>query len=455
MLTIACQDSRIPTAAVRSLLILIVASACGDNQLPREVTFVGASGDRLKLQWYLYQDGTRQPEPAGFYDAQLHTRCAPEEWTDGVRRCTPIGHPTVFADAECTMELGRRITMRDPTHFIGFDRIDGELRAARVYETAKRFATVPAAFYERRDGICTRIAEPPTLSYVELGNEITMDRMADVWSDSVIDERLHLSVLASADGLVAPIGFRDQALDLDCRAEQLPDGTIACAPTDAIAARHFADPLCEQPVVVAPSSPRAVTLADTNGCSTYRATAEEHTSIIFRREGTTCVQASREGNHAYRVGAPLELAPIARTVGDDPDRRLQPITLATGNLVVFDTRLHDTATRSDCKSYGNGDLAVCVPTTTVAGRRLYANAQCGREVLIADLPPVACAPSTFAVVDEMSIHAIGTPHTGTLYQLDAGGQCRVRPTPTGLVPHVLGPSIPLDTFVGGVVFSER
>jgi hypothetical protein len=269
-------------------------------------------------------------------------------------------------------------------------------------------------------------------------------------------ERLGLRILSGIDNLSAPVGYVDQQLGIDCRPEVLPDRSTACVPTEAVASVHFADPYCEQRVVVGPVPPRTISVPDANGCPGYFGAGDEHASLVYRREGTACVRAFLEtGEHAYQIGAPLELAPVERIVEDNADHRLQRIAVAAGPMLTLDDRLYDTATRTDCRSIGNGELAICVPTNAATAAHVFANDKCGRELLVADLPRVQCSPAAFAVADLMSIHAIGAPYTSPLYALDAGGQCRVRPGIPESVPHLLGPPIPPTTFVAGVVFSER
>jgi hypothetical protein len=165
-------------------------------------------------------------------------------------------------------------------------------------------------------------------------------------------------------------------------------------------------------------------------------------------------------DRAYRIGDVLDLAPLERTV-EETGRRLARITVRSGALHTLDLRLHDSATRGECTHVGNGELAVCVPTTATTGIELFANDRCGLEVLVTELPRTTCTRSSFAVVttDDLekpiSIHAIGMPYQGALYTLDFAGQCRLRPTPSDVIVHTLGPALPLGTFVGGVVFSER
>jgi hypothetical protein len=437
------------------LAVVVLIAACGDNGAPREPLFTGLSGSRIKLQWYLYLDGARQLETAAFYDAHLHVRCEPKVWSDGVKRCTPLADATVFRDDECLIELGRAMSDRKPKYFIGHDRIAGELRATRLLRAGARAEAAPTTFFERRDGACVQISEPETVAYYEIDSAADIGGLSEVWDEMVEGERLGLRVLAGIDLLSAPVGYYDHELASECVPEVRPDGSSACVPTAAIAPAHFADPYCEESLVVATEPPRALRVADPNGCALYHGAGSEAAGLVYRREGASCVRASLSpGEHAYHIGAPLALAPVERSVGAQPKQRLQRITIAADSMLTLDGRLYDSATRTDCRSIGNGELAICAPVNAATGTRVYANDKCGRELLVADLPRVQCTPSTFAIVDEISIHAIGAPHTGPLYVFDAGGTCRPR-VPTAGIPHVLGPPIPPTTFVAGVVFSER
>jgi hypothetical protein len=439
---------------MRVAVLALIVAACGDNQIPNDPLYVAASGSRLKLQWYLYQDGTKALETAAFYDAIFHERCTRTEWIDGVTRCTPIADPTVFIDSECMMEVGRASTAEEPEFFLGSDRVGDKSLAVRLHR-AGALRDVPAQFYERRDDVCTRIPEPTTFQYFELGIGLDPNGLQEVWPDEIVDERLGLQILASTEGLAAPIGFRDHALEVDCRPEKLLDGSTACVPTSGVVAEHFTDWRCESPVVAASEPPRAVVVNDRYGCPSYHGAGDElpAKTMLFRRTGTTCERVPSQ--RAYRVGAPLDLARVERVAERHERRRLQRITVRTGELLTVDDRLFDHSTRSECESYGNGELAICVPANTLAGARLFANAQCTLEVFIADVPAVQCITSTFAVVDDKSIHLIDRAYTGALFTADLAGNCRPRTTPVGHVPHVLGPPVPLETFVGGVVFSER
>lgn len=442
---------------MRGLLIALLVAACGDNTVPSDPLFVGLSGSRIKLQWYLYQDGSKELETAAFYDAFQHGRCAPARWADGVTRCTPLGDTTVFGDAECAMEVGHIGTDRKPYFFRRVELVEGERLVTHVYRAGSRLDVGPTAFYELRDGTCTAIPEPTTFGYFALGNEVR--DLVEVWSEMIEGDRLGLQTLAGYDHLSAPVGYHDLQLGFDCRPASIGADRAACIPTTTVRADYFADHYCEVPAVLADDeeavAPRAIELPDPNGCTTYHAAGEPYRGFVYQRIGDACVLVGAQ-RAAYRIGPPLDLAPITRTREPARGKRLQRIVVEADGKRTLDGRLFDTATGGECHSFGNGELAMCIPSTALAGARVYTNPTCTRERLVADVPPRQCERSAFAVVEEKTIHLIGEPSTGALYTLDEFGNCFARGMPRGgAVPHVLGPPVPSETFVAGVVFSER
>ena len=69
----------------RGLLVVLGIVACGDNTLHDNV-FTAASGSRIALQLYRYDDGTEQTEPNEMYDKDQHTLCTAQRWIDGIVR---------------------------------------------------------------------------------------------------------------------------------------------------------------------------------------------------------------------------------------------------------------------------------------------------------------------------------------------------------------------------------
>ena len=78
---------------MRAALCLALVAACGDNVTPPVASGEARSGSRLKVERYVYPDGTTQFETARFYDASRAEECTPEVWSDGQTYCTPATSP--------------------------------------------------------------------------------------------------------------------------------------------------------------------------------------------------------------------------------------------------------------------------------------------------------------------------------------------------------------------------
>src|SRR5215212_4982541 len=91
---------------VRAIALAVTCVACGDNEV-RERPFDAASGTRLRVERYLFDDGTTLPAATGFFDAELHVRCTPQPWLDGTTRCVPEAEDALFLDSACATAFGR------------------------------------------------------------------------------------------------------------------------------------------------------------------------------------------------------------------------------------------------------------------------------------------------------------------------------------------------------------
>ncbi len=426
----------------------------------REV-YEALSGERLKLQFYLYEDGTRQLDTEAFYDARLHTRCTPQPWLGGVTRCVPDAGDTVYTDPTCTDELGRART-GDPSYFISHERLADKLVPVRLHR-GPRTVEAPAAMFELRDGACVPADAQPDSTYYALSGPIDWADVVEVGSTDVGDARIGLRVLTAADGLRAPIVFRDRDLDIECRPEDGPDGAT-CAPLLAVPAAYFEDARCEEPVVVIAQDAEVPVIASVlglDGCKRYFGIAGEISvaRARYRLDRGACVRATIFlGERSFALGAPLELASIGRTLEEAPTRRLQQFLVEAGELWTRDHALFDSAIRAACTRHKFGRVSRCLPADAVAAVSRFTSARCSVEVRIAELPRTSCERSAFAIAsteDTVDVHAIGAPHDGALYTRDAAGGCQLHAGSPLLAPHAVGPPIPLDSFLGAVVIGDR
>ncbi len=432
-------------------LALLLLAACGD-QVHVEPTDEPTSGTRLKAEWLFYGDGSRQIAPAAYYDTGLHARCTPRDWADGTVRCVPDADAAYYTDDKCETAVGYADVIGKPRLFLSYDRG----RPAVIYHASTTTIDPPAQLFELVDDTCTpRGAAPADFPWFEtsgFGDVVELTERETGGGD-----RLALRVRESADGLHVPLGLRDTQLDVACR----PDGEVCVPQIDAVA-DIFLDDLCETPGVGVPlgSMPPPVVRLDTaQGCPTFHAIGAPYEGSVYRRQGTACRPAFAVPTlRGYTLGAAIEAAPLARDVEEARGRRLGAIALSSGPLRIYDERMFDTATRAECVPTEYEGVTRCTPAAVLPAVALY-TAGCQHEVRIAEVPARACAPAAFATYPRPDVigpdlHAIGAPLAGMLYDLRSGA-CAPYVAPMGITPHLLGPVLPADTFVGGHPAGER
>ncbi|MEO7096748.1 MAG: hypothetical protein ABI175_26050 [Polyangiales bacterium] len=439
--------------------ILLGLVACGDD-VRRDPPAAPVSGTRLKLEWYFYGDGSREPNPDAFYDTLIHGRCTPRLWSDGEERCAPEADQAVYTNAACTELVGRADVITKPAFFLGFDQIDGERLPARLYY-AGPVTTAPASIYERIDGQCAGPRFTPSdAMYFELNGETQAAGVVALRDrDVTADDRLDMQLRETDDGLYLPLGLRDRTLDVACRAAERPGGAV-CEPTFASGAFYFADPDCSVPALGIPLSqpaPAIATATDGDGCTAYHAVGEG-LPVLYARNGASCQPVPTGAQlRGYALAAPIALAPIERTVVVDRAHRLQQIVIAAGTERLLDDRLYDTATRLDCRRAEFDDAVRCIPAATIQATSLFAPG-CTLQVPVAELPERTCTPigfaTTFSDDGVLQLRAIGDRPTTPLYSLFTGN-CAPYVPPAGRVVRTVGPPIPTETFVGGHAAGER
>jgi len=442
-----------------AIALALGLGACGDNRHIDDL-FEPVSGSRLKLEWHLYEDGTRQAETAAFYDLDVHARCTPQRWIDDVIRCVPIAEDAIYLDPTCESLVGRAQTIEKPTHFIAHDTVAGTTLPARLFRAGPTTTPVTQR-YELRDGECVGpFSTPSDLTYYQLVAEIAGWDLIALRDDEVGAGRLALAYRATDDGLRVPSGLRDRDLDLPCTPTPGAGGGFRCAPTEAATPSTFRDPACEQAVITVPDGaavPTIAMLADPSGCARYHAVGGEVTGPLYRRDGEACTRVTpTPPPRQFPVAAELELPILERTIEDTPGRRLQRIILGDDELRFVDDRLHDTATRADCLRRSSGEVTRCLPAVIASATRLRPRS-CAVEVLVAEIPQHTCERIGFATAiteEQPTIHAIGDRAADTLYQLTGGG-CLPYPGAPGNELRTLGPPIAPETFPAAVRYGER
>jgi len=414
------------------------------------VPYEAASGARLRVSWYLYEDGAREWNPDSFHDVELHATCVPQTWLDGTLRCVPIADEAVFIDAACTMAVGSATTIEKPSYFIAYD--GG--RPAAVYR-AGAATTQPAALYRQSADSCVGPLAAPDGMYFATTDVLPGGSLVELAETEVGDARLGARVRTATDGTRVPLALVDRELGLDCRVIAR-DTAAACEPTAAPAATAFADVACTVPALVTSAladTPAVVQVRSPDGCPSYHATGAE-LAAAYRREADTCTAIAPGNVRFVAVGDELALASVDRVV--EAGRRLDRIVASDDGLTIA-AGLFDTATHADCMRQNLGDTMRCIPTETLPAAPLYA-AGCQVSLAVVAAPVRTCAVVAFATSSESSgiaLHAIGDPYQGVAYAYNSSGVCQPYTPPVDVVLRALGPVLPLDTFESALSYGER
>jgi hypothetical protein len=440
---------------MRFLVLAVMCVACGDNTT-RDVPFDAVSGTRLRVERYMFDDGTSVPGGPGFFDAELHVRCTPQTYLDGTVRCVPDAEDALFSDAGCTTAIGRGMTIMDPTYFVGHDVKAGASLPSHVYRAGQPTAA-PGQYWQRIDDTCAGpFFTPSDYVYYQLTGEVDVVELRD----TIVGEgRLELRVRTSTDGAITPLALFDRDLVADCEPAERADGTAACEPVSAPAATLFADATCATPAVAiadSPSPPLVARLESDGDCPTYHVLGAELTTTLYRTTGTACVPVARVPSaHYYTLGDEAALPAIEREV-EPSAHRLHRIIAATDDLVAYGTHLVDNAIRGECARAMLGEVQRCVPTSTIAATDVYA-AGCVQRLPITEVPVRSCHAPAFAVTfgDAVAISAIGDITTQTVYRFATDGTCKPYTPPADRPLHTLGPPLPDDTFLAARPYGER
>lgn len=438
----------------RGLVVVLACAACGDN-LHRDDLVTAVSGTRLVLQKYRFDDGTEQAVASEFYDTQVHARCTPQPWADGAVRCAPAADEVDYVDPACTVPIGLTRTIDQPTHFIAFATPPGGRVVARVFRAGAERSPI-AEYYDASSGACVGpVPVPPMpMNFFDVGDELDADALVAFHDDELGDDRIGVQLHTTDDGLRAPFGLHDRALDVPCVARLQGDGRVACEPTTAAAASYFGDPACQEPVVAASSPPAVAKLVAPSGCASYARVGPELSVRLYTRTGETCTPVATpiEGR-LFAVAAPVELAALGRTLEAIPGRRLQRILLDHDGLRFLDDRLFDTATGADCGRRTLRDGVRCLPTTVAAPTLFLAG--CAEQVRVAEVPQHTCTPLAYATSSRpFQIRPIGDAAAGPLFRLD-GDVCGPYTGAPGTELRALGPPIDLTTFESAIYYGER
>jgi hypothetical protein len=448
------------------LALMVAPCAC-----EAEGTSVPArSGQRLKLYWYVFDDGTRQVDPDRFFDVVRQERCMPEAWTGGETLCTPIigpyilGPPTFLA-ADCTdpvMDLGDQSSAPYIRTYVEgmVDRLDhlDEVTVDTYWTT------------DFTSGLCTGPFDGRGRKFYRVGAEVGRAELAPLHlRQPEASGRFALRTIESDDGLFVAVGLRDLELGSDCILKTSSATEAVCVPGDwGLGDVRYKDDECKVPVLVVPvgGSPPPRVLGHAGCDDELLVTGVVDTaSPGFSRDLTgTCIASEVPAGTYFSLGpSPTPIGRLERRRGRSSGR-LAPIELSAGNIRIPEGTLYDGELDAECSHTGDKEFT-CRPIDLGYEHVYYRDGTCsaGSEVELAHVwpdPPIArCGgtyPPRFAWPPGFdSLHLvpiIDEREAGRVFRIDEGGVCTDTPYDGVNWPPLLykvGPPVAVDALVTG------
>jgi hypothetical protein len=435
-----------------TLLALLLVIGCGDNlpdpALPR-------SGTRLKLAWYVYEDGTRQRETSWYYDAELGQRCTPSMWSDGNRYCTPPNDEALYVSDTCTRALGRTPMGSTPAPFFTTSfMLSGERQTSRVFRRGAPTAPVFSFWEKHTNGCFGPFQAGDGFDYFELGSEVT--DLVQLHHAQRGDGTLAIVDELSDDGLRVPTGFFDRTLSVECApAERGNAQSVECVPTDSALISYFHEVGCIEPELAITGTAVPTTAKQystrTRCWSYYDVGAEVSAPPLYEAIGLTCTSvAPPNGARFFVMAGPREQRTIPGLLREreTTERRLAHIDLVGDGVRLADPLLFDRDLAAECR---RNDELRCVPVTEAQTESFFADSGCTMPIDLALVPTGDCdPPSQFARKGNVT-YRLGQRYTRQIYWLSTGDTCGTYAPPTPFVAWALGEMIDPSRFASAEV----
>jgi hypothetical protein len=274
--------------------------------------------------------------------------------------------------------------------------------------------------------------------------------------------RLDVKALRAGDMPPVFVTFFDTELELDCRFVRAGDGTQRCLPPydprmPLRAPQTFLDDACEVPVAIGDETCVAAEDAYFTETAPAGDACAERTELVFRatlladgvplfsNAGGGCVAQGMTGGALHYFG--IEAADPADFVEGTLEIVETPTRLSVQRLRAEDgafqtLALADPAVSRDCRVFGEGNAAFCVPAPAFSGRDYRASDdECSVPLSLA----TCSVPLTIVDLTDRDDYAFvraGAEYTGTVY-----GGINACDVVTGEGPfYELGEPIPASEF---------
>lgn len=457
-------------ARPRIATTIALLAGCGDN-LPPDIA--PQSGTRIKLGWYVFDDGARQLQRPVLHDTLLDFACRPTQFSDGARYCMPTDPGSIgYRDESCTMPVGYQLRGNPPPAFlVGSFAVGGGGRPSRIYRTGLLRDPL-STFYAKAGSGCAPIEGAP-VDFYDVGLELPRGDLARIKrSEGVGTGRVRVALDTSDDGLRVPAVLVDAVLGDECHPEERADElTARCIPADRVSTGFYTDDRCVEPVALVLAGeplPTAVELVAVEGCTTYAALGPELFPFeLYRQAGASCVFTTPPfGMRTFTVGPALELPTVARVRLPIDGRRMWNVAIAPEDAALTTPTMplsimFDALRDIECRLERVGDVLRCLPLARDAYQGFYfSDAACTSPIDIALVASGTCDPhADYVLLGDATggriVRPLGDRYRGTLYEISTADTCLAYVPPARYVPHVLGAPQPLDGFAAATLVIDR
>jgi hypothetical protein len=434
---------------MRALCLLLALAGCGTDVEPH-------SGSRLKLSWFVFDDGTRQwNRNVPFHDAARNEDCTAVKWADGNTYCTPPAVQIVFADPGCTQRLARNAG----TYAVDWTWQCNNWMNTQLYPVGPPVAQTDH-WLQAADGSCNLERNGTLFS---LGDPIPTSDLVQLTTRVAAGSRLHVQLQESADGMSIPLAMFDDAIGAACVAGE-PASAQPCVPL-LTSASGFADPACTLPTVIAPPGCADPYVGPYDyglgGCpQVYQLGPATQTATHYVSNQGTCQPQPFTPTAAsvlYPATGEVQLLQLTREHDAGPSR-LQPVYQTVNGFRARDwNRLFDSTLGATCVSDTLADgTARCLPEVSsfIYNEQLYSDSQCSIPlsvahdfVLFPGCQAVQLDPSVYAFRGPGDLVTVGDPYTGTAFR-QMNGSCAAQPTAG---TRTLGAAVPVSTFAAATL----
>lgn len=362
----------------------LALAACGEDvNIPPDIA---QSGSRLKLSWWVLEDGT-ETWTGEIFDSVLGSACLPTEWVDGKWRCTPPTSATVmYTDARCSDPM-----IYNGTATLALERrsVCGVSRPTRLIESTGEGVALQVAHSRDEQGVCQAMSLPPGLLWLglrarELPKPVELRRVFHGAG------RVRIETLTSSDGLILPVQPYDSELEIACRYTTPAAVIMPCWP-EALESDRFADSACETPAVwglpdLSCPPPAFATLPRMGVCRTYFAVDDTPLDYAYTAAaGGACYEFQvPPSSPAYAASVPLELSVITR-MARAGEGRLRLVDVGEGGTTTrVHTLFYDVEFDTLCQlAPDSPGVWTCQPESHARIQTFYGDDQCTQSVPIA------------------------------------------------------------------------